>query len=220
VRAPFVIGATLAGVVGIVAFHPHPSSGAATFNSPGTHSVGGSSTNGGVSTTGAPPAAGSAPPAPSSTTTAPTTTIAAAAPGAPTTAAASPAAAPRTATAPTVGVTPPPTVTVAPTVPPPTTTAPPTTAPSGTASGTVTQYRFGSLQVTATVSGGHLTNVTTQVQSSDSRSQQIDNSALPALRSQALSAQSANVQGVSGATYTSQAFRTSLQSALTALGFT
>jgi uncharacterized protein with FMN-binding domain len=109
----------------------------------------------------------------------------------------------------------------APTTQPPTTTttAPPATGPNGTASGNVTQYRYGVLQVTATVSGGRLTNISTQVQSSDGRSQQIDDSALPTLRDQALSAQSANIQGVSGATYTSQAFSSSLQSALSSLGF-
>jgi uncharacterized protein with FMN-binding domain len=83
----------------------------------------------------------------------------------------------------------------------------------------VTQYRFGALQVTARVSGGRIATISTQVQSSDPRSQQIDDAALPMLRDQALSAQSANIQGVSGATYTSQAFASSLQSALSSTGF-
>jgi uncharacterized protein with FMN-binding domain len=180
-RAPFVIGATVVGIVGIVAYHPHNATSAATFNAPGTHPVGGTSTNAGASTT-APSAAGSDP-----GTTAPNTSGAA----------------------------------TPPTTPP--TTTPPTTTPSnqasGTASGTVTQYPFGVLQVTASVSGGRITNVRTQVQSTDPRSQQIDDAALPILRQQAMSAQSANIQGVTGATYTSQAFATSLQSALGSLGF-
>jgi uncharacterized protein with FMN-binding domain len=46
------------------------------------------------------------------------------------------------------------------------------------------------------------------------RSQYIMSQSLPYLRQEFLSAQSANVQGVSGATYTSQAFEQSLQSAL------
>jgi len=167
-RAPFVIGATLVGIAGIVAFHPHVSPNAATFNAPGTRAVGGSSTNGGTSSSTAPPAAGSAP----ATTT--------------------PSA--------------------------PTTTTPRSTAPSGEASGKATRYPFGILQVTATVSAGRLTDISTKVQSADPRSQQIDDEALPILRSQALSAQSANIQGVSGATYTGQAFVTSLQSALSSLG--
>jgi uncharacterized protein with FMN-binding domain len=175
-RAPFVIGATVACVAGIMVFHPHSSSSGVTFNSPSKHAVGGTSTNGGGATTSAPPASG---PAPGSATGG-----ASSQPG--------PAA---------------------------TTTVPAGNSASGTASGNVTQYRFGVLQVTATVSGGRITNVSTQVQSSDPRSQQIDDEALPILRSQALSAQSANVQGVSGATYTSQAFVTSLQNALSSLGF-
>ena len=73
--------------------------------------------------------------------------------------------------------------------------------------------------MTATVSGGRITDISTQVQSDDPRSQQIDDASLPVLRAQALSAQGAGIQGVSGATYTSQAFVSSLQSALSALGF-
>lgn len=172
-RAPFVIGATVAGIAGIIAFHPHQGLGSATFNAPSTRPVGGTSSNSGAAASGAPPATGPAP------TTAP------------------PAATPST----------------------PATTNPRATAPSGSASGNVTQYRFGVLQVTATVSGGRLTDVSTQVQSADPRSQQIDDASLPMLRSQALSAQSANIQGVSGATYTSEAFISSLQSALGSLKF-
>jgi len=168
-RAPFVIGATLAGIAGIVVFHPHVTPSAATLNTPGTRAVGGSSTNAGATTSSAPPAAGS-------------------------TAATSAASAP-------------------------TTTTPRSTGAKGTASGQVTQYRFGVLQVAATVSGGRITNISTQVQSADPRSQQIDDESLPILRSEALSAQSAKIQGVSGATYTSQAFATSLQSALSSIGF-
>ena len=47
-----------------------------------------------------------------------------------------------------------------------------------------------------------------------SRSQYIMSQSLPMLRQEFLSAQSANIQGVSGATDTSQAFEQSLQSAL------
>jgi len=195
-RAPFVIGATIAGIAGIVAFNPHSSSGAVTFSAPGTRAVGGTSTNGGASASGAPPAGG---PASGSTTTSAGGSIPQPAPVTPGT---QPAATPTTQPAPT-----------------PATTAPRANGTSGTASGNVTQYRFGVLQVTATVSGGKITDISTQVQSNDPRSQQIDDASLPMLRDQALSAQSGNIQGVSGATYTSQAFVTSLQSALSTLGF-
>jgi uncharacterized protein with FMN-binding domain len=71
------------------------------------------------------------------------------------------------------------------------------------------------------VSGTKLTNVT--IASIDDggnfRSQSIDQQSIPLLEQQALQAQSANLQGVSGASYTSAGFEQSLQSALTKLGF-
>jgi uncharacterized protein with FMN-binding domain len=51
------------------------------------------------------------------------------------------------------------------------------------------------------------------------RSQSIDQQSIPLLEQQALQAQSANIQGVSGASYTSAGFQQSLQSALSQLGF-
>ena len=50
------------------------------------------------------------------------------------------------------------------------------------------------------------------------RSQSIDQQSIPILEEQALQAQSANIQGVSGASYTSAGFEKSLQSALGKLG--
>ena len=50
------------------------------------------------------------------------------------------------------------------------------------------------------------------------RSQSIDQQSIPILEQQALRAQSANIQGVSGASYTSAGFEQSLQSALSKLG--
>ena len=50
------------------------------------------------------------------------------------------------------------------------------------------------------------------------RSQSIDQQSIPELEQEALSAQNANIQGVSGASYTSAGFRTSLQDALRSLG--
>ena len=71
------------------------------------------------------------------------------------------------------------------------------------------------------MSGAKLTDVT--IASIDDggsfRSQSIDQQAVPILEQEALQAQSANIQGVSGASYTSAGFEQSLQSALTQLGF-
>ena len=50
------------------------------------------------------------------------------------------------------------------------------------------------------------------------RSQSIDQQSIPILEQQAMQAQSANIQGVSGASYTSAGFQQSLQSALAKLG--
>jgi uncharacterized protein with FMN-binding domain len=50
------------------------------------------------------------------------------------------------------------------------------------------------------------------------RSQSIDQSAIPVLESEAVQAQSGSIQSVSGASYTSAGFRTSLQAALRTLG--
>jgi uncharacterized protein with FMN-binding domain len=99
----------------------------------------------------------------------------------------------------------------------------PSTGPSAarTAVGAAVNYSYGVLSVSATVSGTKLTNVT--IASIDDggnfRSQSIDQQSIPLLEQQALQAQSANLQGVSGASYTSAGFEQSLQSALTKLGF-
>jgi uncharacterized protein with FMN-binding domain len=50
------------------------------------------------------------------------------------------------------------------------------------------------------------------------RSESIDQQSIPILEQEALQAQSANIQSVSGASYTSAGFEQSLQSALTELG--
>ena len=79
---------------------------------------------------------------------------------------------------------------------------------------------YGSVQVRATVKAGRLTDVRfLQLPSGDPTSQSISDQVAPVLAQQAIAAQSANVAGVSGATYTSDAYRQSLQSALDALGF-
>jgi uncharacterized protein with FMN-binding domain len=89
-------------------------------------------------------------------------------------------------------------------------------------SGTVRQLtgadvpnQFGDVQVQLTTSGGRITQVSAlRLPSSDGRSQEISSFAGPELAQQALAAQGANIDGVSGATYTSQSYRSSLQSAL------
>jgi uncharacterized protein with FMN-binding domain len=89
------------------------------------------------------------------------------------------------------------------------------TAASGTYTGSAIQTRYGIVQVQVTVSSGKITNVQMlQYPSSDPHSSQISQYALPTLIQEALQAQSAQVNAVSGATYTSQGFVQSLQSAI------
>jgi uncharacterized protein with FMN-binding domain len=76
------------------------------------------------------------------------------------------------------------------------------------------------LSVKVTVSGKKITNVA--IASLDDggnpRSQMIDQQSIPILEQETLQAQSASIQGVSGASYTSSGFVQSLQSALHTLG--
>ena len=96
-----------------------------------------------------------------------------------------------------------------------TTTA--TTVSSGptTYTGTAIQTRYGAVQVQVTISNGKITGVTTlQAPSGDPHSSSVSAAATPVLASEALAAQSAKIDTVSGATFTSQGYLASLQSAL------
>jgi len=99
---------------------------------------------------------------------------------------------------------------------------PATTTPSGatrSVTGAVTSYAYGQLSVTVTERGARITDVEmASLNETDSRSVDIDDQAIPQLRQEVLSAQSAHIDGVSGATFTSQAYVQSLQSALDQLG--
>lgn len=76
-------------------------------------------------------------------------------------------------------------------------------------------YQFGDLQVKVTATGSKITDISiVQANVTDPHSASIDQYAIPQLRSEALSAQSAKIAGVSGASYTSAAYEQSLQSAL------
>jgi uncharacterized protein with FMN-binding domain len=96
------------------------------------------------------------------------------------------------------------------------------TAPGGTKTvdGPVVNYSYGDLSVSVTVSGSKITRV--GIASLDdfgvARSEQIDQQSIPILEQRAVQAQSADIQGVSGASYTSAGFEHSLQAALRTLG--
>jgi uncharacterized protein with FMN-binding domain len=78
---------------------------------------------------------------------------------------------------------------------------------------------FGYVQVQVTVSGGQLTDIQfLSYPQRDNKSVDLSNRALPQLRQEALNSQSANVSNVSGASWTTRAFKASLNAALTAAG--
>ncbi|PWJ48853.1 Uncharacterized protein, contains FMN-binding domain [Quadrisphaera granulorum] len=100
-------------------------------------------------------------------------------------------------------------------------TAPATSSAStpATVTGQAVQTRYGPVQVQLTVSGGKVTAVDVlQYPDHNGRDQQINARALPILVNETLSAQSAKIDMVSGATYTSNGYVTSLQSALDQAG--
>lgn len=101
------------------------------------------------------------------------------------------------------------------------TPTPPAPAPvlsmykDGTFTGDVADAYYGNIQVSATINNGKLTDVAFLQYPNDRRTSiEINTQAMPLLKSEAIQAQNANVDGVSGATETSRAFVQSLASAL------
>lgn len=87
------------------------------------------------------------------------------------------------------------------------------------ATGEVVPLRWGDVQVAVTVEGEDVLDVETlSIPLDDRRSQLINENAEAILRAEAITSDSADVSVVSGATYTSEAYATSLQSALDQLG--
>ncbi|WP_326670194.1 FMN-binding protein [Streptomyces canus] len=88
-----------------------------------------------------------------------------------------------------------------------------------TVTGDTVQTHWGPVQVRITIKDGKLTEVTAVTYPTDNpRDQEINSYAIPRLRTEALQAQSAEIDTVSGATYTSDGYRQSLQSALDSAG--
>jgi uncharacterized protein with FMN-binding domain len=88
-------------------------------------------------------------------------------------------------------------------------------AASRTVTGTVANTQYGPMQVQVTLDGTKITKVTVLQRTDDgSESDQIDANAIPKLTNETLVAQSAKIDAVSGASYTSSGYIQSLQSAL------
>ena len=95
------------------------------------------------------------------------------------------------------------------------------TAPAATRTiaGQTVQTRYGTVQVQVVVSGKKIENVSfLQLTADDPHSQEINDQAGPMLLQATLSAQSAHIDVISGATYTSDGYLQSLQSALDQAG--
>ncbi len=152
-RSPIVLGATIAGTAGVLAFHPHaPATRAATAA---------------TRTSSTPSAAAATTSTPASTSTKSTAS-----------------------------------------------------STSGTATGDAVSTQYGDAQVRVTVQNGKITKIEAlQLQGNDPRSLEISSSAEPILQQEALNKQSADIDAVSGATFTSASYAQSLQSALDKLGF-
>jgi len=188
-RVLLIAGGTIGGLGAVLSITP-PQFGTASSGGLGGTLLGGGSTT--TTTT----------PAPATTTTpAPTATTAAPAPAA-------------TATKKATTTTPAPAPTTAAPAP-----APAKAKPSGTFTGSTSQTRFGPVQVQITLVNGKITAANAlQYPNNDFRSQQISQQAIPYLVQETLAANSADIQGVGGASYTSQGWYDSLVSALAKAG--
>jgi len=195
-RFLLIAGGTVGGLGAVLSITPPQ------FGSANTGTLGGKSLGGGTSTATAPA------PTQTQAAPAPTDTAAAATPA--------PAATKKSTKKSTKSTT------AATTPAAPATTAPAAPAkakPSGTFTGSTQQTRFGPVQVEITISNGKITAARAlQYPNNDFRSQSISQQAIPYLVQETLAAQSANIQGVGGASYTSQGWYDSLVSALAKAG--
>ena len=106
---------------------------------------------------------------------------------------------------------------------PPSAAAPSGGAPSAAAGtsqidGPTVDTEFGPYQVRVTFSGTKITDVQIITEPDDSHSRRLASRAASTLREEALQAQSATIDAVSGATVTSEAYAKSLQAAIDAKG--
>ena len=207
-RAVLTLGGTVAGLAALFSFKTHV---------PGVTPVAEPSTPTGLSVS-APPRTTSptAMASPSASASASRTTKPTAPATTPTTTAPTTPAAPATTQTRTTPTTTAPRSTAPSKKPTPTPTpsATKSSAPSGTFTGSNESTNFGPVQVQITVSAGKITAANDVQQPSDS----IASNAVSQLNSETLQAQSANIQAVSGATYTSDGYISSLQQAVDQAG--
>ena len=85
---------------------------------------------------------------------------------------------------------------------------------AATVTGDAVDTQYGPVQVRVTVSGGKITKAEAVQQPKGGRSDQISGDAVPKLNKEAVTTSSANIDAISGASYTSAGYKKSLQSAL------
>ena len=91
---------------------------------------------------------------------------------------------------------------------------------NGTAVGPIENYGYGHLAVKVTVVNNHIVGLTIEsLQTLESYSQQLEAQVVPILKTEVLHAQGTSINALSGATYTSEAYAYSIQSALDKLHF-
>ncbi len=96
-----------------------------------------------------------------------------------------------------------------------TTAAVPAVAAVAAYNGDIVDTKYGPVQIQVQITDGAISEVAViQYPDGDGKSVRINARALPTLRNEVLTAQSANIDTVSGATYTSDAYQQSLQSAI------
>ena len=203
-RALLIAGGTVGGLGAVLAITPPQLSTTSSINiaggsAMGTTGTGSSASASSSSTTSTSPAATSSAAATSTTATKPVATKKAT------------AAATATASATTQ-----PTATASATPAPTKTTATPA-AKNGTFTGPAVFVNYGTVQVKITVTNGKITDAVA-VQAPGGKNDRYTNMAVPILKQQTLKAQSANIQGASGASYTSYGWYKSLQGALADAG--
>lgn len=93
-----------------------------------------------------------------------------------------------------------------------------TSGVNGTFTGETVSNQYGDVTVTVTLENGTITEVDADASVYDHHSQRYVQTAIPILREEVLAANSADVDTVSGATFTSQSYLSSLQSALDKAG--
>ena len=212
-RAVLTVGGTVAGLAALFSFRTHSPLEAAAISTPAAGAPSASAS--GTSPTGpAYPTASSLAP-PTSKPSASASKAASKAPSAPRSHAPT-SAAPSTSKAGTAPTSSAPAK--APTHTPTTPAAPATSAPagkSGTFTGATANTQYGPVDVTVTLSNGKITAANGSL---EGQGDSVGQNALPVLDGEAVSAQSASIQAVSGASYTSQGYIQSLQSALDQAG--